>query len=122
MNYYERNYYERARALATRTTKPTQTDQSAAKDTDINIIVARFLTTGQAPGKATPPVYADCTQYPEDLRDAIEKARSLQQHMQTLPQPLRGLALEELLALTPDQLTAKLTPPAPPPDDKKETK
>lgn len=100
--------------------EPTLTDQSQANDTDINVIVKRYGIHGQLPGAATPPMFGDFTQLPTDLRAMIEMARSLEERRADLPQQLREMPIEHILALQPDELTAILTPPALPPDSKKD--
>lgn len=113
-------YIDRKKKLATRTTKPTKTDQSMAKDTDLNVIVGKFLK-GQLPtGAPIEPVYGDFTRYPDDLRGFIKTARELNQHRAELPEKLRDMPVEQLMALTNEQLTAILTPPAPSPEPPKE--
>lgn len=110
-----RPYIERKNKLRTKTTKPTKTDQSQAKDTDLNVIVQKFLK-GQLPnGAVQDPLYADFTRYPQDLRGFIETSRSLNAHRSQLPDSLKGMSVEQLMALTPEQLHAILAPPAPPP-------
>jgi len=117
------NYYERARALATKTTKPTLTDQSQARSTDINIIVPQFMGQGTAPGKAGTPMYEDFSELPRDLRGFIEEARELEARRAELPEALRAMDVAELLALPPDKIKAILTPaeptPAPTPEPPK---
>lgn len=109
-------YYQLNRLKAqTKTTKPTLTDQSAAKDTDINIIVKQFLGTGQAPGNAQQPMHEDFTQYPEDLRGFIEAARKLPDHIGKLPPELKGLTLEQLTTSQTTALLTTLVKPAPTP-------
>lgn len=89
----------------------SETDQTAAKDTDRNIIVKRFLTHGQLPQGRKPGMYGDFSILPEDLQGFLAQAKSLQKHRQNLPKELRGMTTEELLALTPDELKDILTPP-----------
>jgi len=108
---YKRN---KERAIY-RNDEPTMTDQAGAKETDINIIVGRFMVSNQLPTNGQEPIYADFTHLPEDLRGFIETAQSLAEHRQNLPEALRDMPIEELLALTPEELTNKLTPPAPEP-------
>lgn len=110
MSNYARN---KARAR-TRTTTPSLTDQSQAAETDINVIVGRFLRTGTAPGGQT-PMYGDFSQLDGDLRSMIERARTIHRERAKLPKELQNMPIEDLLALPPDKLTAILTPPAPPP-------
>lgn len=108
-------YLERREATRTRTTMPTRTDQSGAKDTDINVIVGRFLKTGMVPGAQGQAMGGDFTNLPLDLRAYIETARSLDKIRTRLPKELREKPIEELLRLTTHELTTILTPPAAPP-------
>lgn len=115
-------YFARKKKLRTVTTKPTMTDQSMAKDTDLNVIVGKFLK-GQLPsGAAQEPMYADFTQYPPDLKGFIDTSRDLPRYRQQLPDPLRNMKVEDLMALTNEQLNAILTPPAPTPADEEKPK
>lgn len=114
------NYQKNKLAAQTRTVNPTLTDQSQARETDINVIVGRMGITGAVPGNSQPPMYGDFTNLPTDLREFIECARTIGDHWKHLPPELKGMGMDELLALTPEELTTKLTPPAPTPD--KETK
>lgn len=107
-------YYQLNKLNSRTVTKsPTLTDQSQARETDINVIVRRMGISGQAPRAAGKPMYGDFTQFPQDLRDFIETARGIETHRRKLPEALRDLSTEEILALTPEQLTNKLTPPQP---------
>lgn len=105
------SYRENKRKAVTYNDEPTLTDQSAAKDTDLNVIVNQFLVHGQAPGNSSEPMYGyDFTDYPGDLRGYIESARQVRYHHAQLPEELRSLRPEELLALTSEQIKAKLAP------------
>lgn len=106
MSYYAKN---KAAAVYKQVQK-TLTDQGAARETDINVIVNRFTRTGMVPTGSRNPLYGDWTQFPPDLRGVIELARSGEQHRKNLPEALRNMTLEELSALTPEQLKEKLTP------------
>lgn len=97
----------------TKNTKPTLTDQSAAQDTDRNVIVKKFMVTSQVPA-GRPGFYANLAELPEDLRGFINQARSLQNLRGNLPPELRNLSLNDILALTPEQLRDKLKKPEPP--------
>jgi len=112
-------YYQNRQRARTQNNEPTMTDQSQAKDTDINVIVNQFMKTGQAPGAATQPMYGDFTQLPNDLRGMIELNRSMKDKRASLPPQLKDLALEELLALTPEALEAKLKPAEQPKEEPK---
>jgi len=105
------------RATATHNNKPTLTDQSQAKDTDINIIVKRFGVTGKVPGADGQAMSGDFTNLPRDLREMIDRSRDITKLRSKLPAALKGKSVEELLTLTPDQLTNILTPPANTPAD-----
>lgn len=96
--------------------KPSLTDQSQAKDTDINVIVGRYIKTGLAPGAPIAPINGDFTHLPQDLRGFLDTSRTLHANRNKLPKELRNMPVEELLALTPDKLKSILTPaPAPAP-------
>lgn len=107
MSNYARN---KARAI-TRNTDPSLTEQSMAKDTDINVIVGRFRISGRVPGAQGQPMSGDFTQMPDDLRGYIEAAKGMKQHWNGLPEKLRNLPMDKLLALTPSEITNILTPP-----------
>lgn len=108
-------YYKRNRLLATIDDTPTMTDQSQAMDTDINVIVKRYGIHGQAPGTSEAAVYQDLSEFPNNLRDIIDTARNIDEHLGALPPQLRNTTFGELLNLTEEQLTAKLTPAEQPP-------
>lgn len=109
------NYRANKLASRTRNTDPTKTDQSQANDTDINVIVKRYKSSGVAPGAHSQPIYEDFSQLPRGLRDMLDAVKSLPMLRKQLPQPLAEMPMEELLSLTPDKLTSILTPPAPEP-------
>lgn len=103
---------------------PTLTDQSQAKDTDVNVIVKRYMVTDQAPGAPLTLMWGqDFSTLPIDLRGFIDLARGMQSHVDKLPKELRNLSIQDLIALTPEQLTQKLTPaPTPEPTKPEEPK
>jgi len=103
--------YEKNRVRArTFNNQPTMTDQSQAADTDLNIIVRRFGVTGQIP-RGGEPMYGDFSELPTDLRGMIEKSKEVESLRRKLPKELAELDITELLTLTPEQLSAKLTKP-----------
>lgn len=108
---------ERAR---TRTTQPTKTDQSQAANTDLNIIVKHAMNAGAMPPGNLTPLYQDFTVLPPDLRTLLELGRNINLLKRRLPQKLRDMSTEELMGLKADQLKSILSPPAPPPEPKKE--
>lgn len=114
-----RTLSDRRKAARYTSTKPTLTDQSAAQTTDLNVIVNQFLRTGQSPNKGNPR-YGDFSGLPTDLRSMIETSRSVNNLRRNLPPQLKDLAVEKLLALTPDDL-AKILAPPPPKEENKET-
>lgn len=101
-------------AAKTRSTQETLTDQSAAKSTDINVIVKQFRIAGTAPGPAVEPMYGDFSELPGDLREMIETSRTIKERRRQLPPELREMPIEELLTLTPEQVSEKLKKPEPP--------
>lgn len=109
---YHRTLKDRRQAAKHINKLPTETDQSGAAQTDLNIIVNQFLKTGTSSSVGIPR-YADYTQIPTDLREAIEQARSVTRLRQELPLALQNMPVEELLALTPDAIAAILQPPEP---------
>lgn len=112
MTFYANNR-KRARTV---TKTPTLTDQSQARETDINVIVGRFLKTGAAPGAPLPALNGvDWTNFPNDLRGFIETGKRIDEYRSALPEQLRDMPTDQILALKPDELTSILTPPAPKP-------
>lgn len=110
------NWAKNKIAAQFKNTEPTATDQSAANDADINVIVGRFIKTGFATGQSSPPLPAmDFTALPDNFRDMLETARDLDNIRRRLPSQLAEMTPEDILQLTDDQLRQILTPPAPPP-------
>lgn len=91
------------------------TDQSQAKETDINVIVAKMGITGTVPGSPQEPMYGDWTHLPTDLRGYIETARELETLRAQLPEQLKTRSVEDIIAMKPETL-AELLKPANPPD------
>lgn len=116
-----RSYYMRNKAKAVFiNTEETKTDQSQANDADINVIVKRYGQTGTVPGMKTPPMYGDFSELPTNLMDVIESGKQMQIMRKSLPEQLREIPLDELLSLTPDEITRLMAPPADPPAPPKE--
>lgn len=109
------NYRANKKAARFRSTMESKTDQSQARETDRNVIVARFLQHGQAPGSKNQPMFGDFSNLPRDLRGMIEMGRNMQGLRKSLPEGLRDKPLEELLRLTQDDIKKILSPPAIPP-------
>lgn len=113
------NHDERRAKGRTLNTEPTMTDQSQASETDLNVIMRKYGVSGRVPATTAQPMYGDFTNLPTDLRDMIETSRTIKEKRSQLPKELREMPIEELLALTPEELTTILTPPqtaATPPD------
>jgi len=118
LNYEQ--YKERAARLASRNSDPSETDQTGADDTNINVIVKRYGVYGTVPSGLKSPLYGqDTTEWPTDLSEAIEIARSLNTLRQKLPEQMRNLNEQELLALTPEEIVDILKPSEKPAEDKK---
>jgi len=104
------NYQKNKARAVTYDDTPTMTDQAGAKDTDINVIVGQFLVTGKVPGSGKEPVYDDFSKLPRDLRGFIEMGRALEEHKTRLPQQLRAIPVQDLVAMTREQISAILAP------------
>ena len=90
--------WAKMKALAvTRDETPSLTDQSQARETDINVIVSRMGITGMVPGNPQEPLYGDWTKFPRDLREYIETARTIDSLKEKLPAPLRERAWKKYL-------------------------
>lgn len=114
LNYEQ--YKKRANLLATVNAEPSETDQSGADDTNINVIVKRYGVYGTTPSGMKPPTFgSDYTEIPTDLRDCIEAARMLEIYRGELPSALRALNIDDLLTMTPQAIADILAPPAPTP-------
>lgn len=105
------SYYVNRRKARTVNNDPTETDQSQAAETDINVIVRNFMKHGQATGPAEQPMYGDWTDMPTNLRDFIETSRTLARNRNDLPQALRDLPIEQLLSLPVEDLKVLINPP-----------
>lgn len=106
-------YYNNRKRARTRNHMPSLTEQSMARDTDINIIVSKFRITGRVPASQQQPMAGDFTNLPTDLRGFIETAKSIKDVRRKLPKQLQEMPIEELLSLTPDKLTSILSPNTP---------
>jgi len=102
--------------------EPTMTDQAGADATNVNVIVKQFKIHRTLPGHTKPPIEADLSLLPSDLRTMIEITREIGTLRNTLPRELRDKTQEELDSMTNAQLLAILTPPETPPANKEEPK
>jgi hypothetical protein len=109
---YERYIANKLKAVHNNT-EPTETDQSQARDTDINVIIGRFGIGHMAKGNGKVEMYEDFTDLPRDLRGYIEQARGLDTLRERLPEQLKTHKLDELLQLTPQQIHGLLFPQTP---------
>lgn len=123
LNYEQ--YRARARKLATKNldpetgeVMPSMTDQSGAEDTDINVIVKRYGVYGTVPSGTKQPQFGqDTSDWPTDLAQAMEVARSLHTLRQNLPEPLQNMPDDELMSLTPEQIVNIIKPPEKPAEE-----
>lgn len=116
------NTHEELRAKArTVNNDPTETDQSEARETDLNVILTRYMQSGTVQSHGKQPMYMDWTEMPEDLRGYLEAREAMEEHKLALPEQLRDIPTEELLYMTPEEIHAKLKPattqPVLPPKD-----
>jgi len=113
--------HEELRAKArTHNTEPTMTDQSGARETDLNVILTRYAQSGTIQSHGKEPIYEDWTKYPEDFRGYIHQSRETARLRDKLPDQLKKMTDQELLALTVDQLNNILAPPDKPADKPKD--
>lgn len=87
-----------------RSNAPSLTDQAAYKDTDLNIVIPRYLTTGHAPGQVKPGEFMDLSEVPQDLRGLIDESRRINQYRQQLPEELRDIPTEQLIYMSPEEM------------------
>lgn len=99
---------------ALKNTEPTLTDQSQAKDTDINIVMKNFMGSRIVNARPGQPIGGDFTEIQGDLRHQLEIMQRLRAK---LPTALAELPTDQLLGLTDDQLRTILTPPEKPADE-----
>lgn len=105
-------YYQKNRLRArTVNNDPSETDQSAAAETDLNVIVRNFIKHGEVSGASEEPLYGDFTELPSNLRDFIELGRSINQNRWNLPKELRDIPVEQLLSLEVDEIKNLINPP-----------
>lgn len=114
-------YKARKDAAIYRPTKPTMTDQSQASDTDVNVIVRKYAVSGTVPGHQGQPLYGDFTQMPRDLRELIQRARSIERLRGELPKTMQSLTLQDLVDMDNEALISYIQPAAQP-ATKEETK
>lgn len=109
-------YQQRKEKAKYRPTKPTKTDQSQAKDTDVNLIVKRYAVSGTVPGNTSTPMYGDFTKLPRDFRGLIEQARSIEKLRGELPEQMQNLTIQDLVEMDNAALVKYLTPADKPAD------
>lgn len=69
--------------------EPTMTQQADAMDTDINLIVKRFTTTGQLPQIQAQAMYEDFTAV-TDYRNALDMVRAADEAFMEIPAAIRA--------------------------------
>lgn len=94
----------------TTNTAPSQTDQAGAKDSDLNVIVKKFLQGGTMPGASKKPHYGDFSRLPRDLRGFINNARAIENLRGSLPKELAALTVEDLVLMDDQALVDYLKP------------
>lgn len=121
--------------FATVNNEESMTQQSDAKDTDINVIMQRYKVTGQIPLPRIAPNYGDFSEV-TDYREALERVQYANEVFNSLPAKLRAQFsnnpaefvdfatnpenIDEMrkMGLAPpkreDIITTPATPPAPP--------
>jgi len=65
------------------------TQESDAKDSDINVIMARFKSTGQLPHRLTEPLFGDFSA-PIDYAQAVTTINEANDAFMSLPAKIRG--------------------------------
>lgn len=78
---------------------PSRTKESFAAESDIKVIVSRFLKTGQLP-VMPPPVFGDVSQVPRGT-DALALVRNAQIAFESLPAELRSELGNDMARLEP---------------------
>lgn len=101
---------------------PTMTDQSGAKDADLNVIVERMIRTGTVTQAKDQPMYGDFSELPRDYREFIHQARSLEKLRGELPKELAALTVEDLVVMDNRALADYLKPKEPPQEVKEPQK
>jgi len=96
-------------------TDPSLADQAGADATNINVILKQFKITGRIQGHDKQHLDMDFALLPSDLRTMIETTREIGKMRNSLPRELREIPWDTLESMTTAELTAILTPPAPPP-------
>lgn len=68
---------------------PTMTQQHFKDDCDVNVIVNRFLKTGQFPPVDPKAMYGDFLDAPESYRDALDQVIAAEEQFMELPAKVR---------------------------------
>jgi len=75
--------------FAVRNDDPSKTQQSDARDTDINVIMKRYEQTGQLPAALGSPLFGDFTNAP-DYRQAVEAVNTAHEAFMQIPAKVRA--------------------------------
>lgn len=76
-------------AAAFFSSNPTLTQQHFKDEADINVIVDRFLKTGEVPQQDARAMYGDFLDVPESYQDALNAVLDAQDAFQALPAKIR---------------------------------
>jgi len=93
-------YYQNRTHARTVNNEPSLTEQSMARDTDLNIIVEKFKITGRVPSAQHNPSRATSPTSRTTSGDS-SKPQKHQDCRAKLPPQLREMPIEQLLALNP---------------------
>lgn len=83
----KKSYGKKRIRVATENFQPSMTQQAFAEDCDVNIILDRYMKTGELP-KPRQGVYADVSEVP-DLTQAIQIVQQAQSAFDSLPSKVR---------------------------------
>lgn len=80
----------RSQRFATNNTLPSLTQQSDADETDINIIVKKYVKGAGLPNVTQQPIYGDFTGDGYTYREMVEKIQAADAAFQEIPADIRG--------------------------------
>lgn len=83
----KKSYGKKRIRVATENSQPSMTQQAFAEDCDVNIILDRYMKTGELP-KPRQGVYADVSEVP-DLTEALQIVQQAQNAFDSLPSKVR---------------------------------
>lgn len=80
----------RSNRFATINLQPSLTQQSDAAESDINVIVRRYVKTGQLPQVNQEPIYGDFSTEGFTYREMVEKINAANSAFEQIPADVRG--------------------------------